>query len=74
MHPADIKASLEKKGRPCAWIARELGVTPTSVSRVIKGDLVSRRIASRIATELGVSLNRLWPGKYTSRSRLAQAA
>ncbi len=44
-----IKGSLILKGATITGIARELGVTQGAVSRVIAGDLQSKRIQKRIA-------------------------
>lgn len=79
VHPADIKASLEKCGNRPAKVARDLKVSKGHVSRVISGEATSKRIAARISAVLDLPLSVLWPGKYPAqssarRSRVKQAA
>lgn len=64
MHPEDIKALLRKKGRPPATVARDLRVSPGTVSNVIHGRHTSHRIATHIAGRLGIPVSKLWPGRY----------
>lgn len=52
------------KGSSLAQIARELGVTPTTVTIVSQGFRRSRRIEAAIAARLGVAPARLWPERY----------
>lgn len=68
MHPEDIKAAIRKKGSSQAAIARELGITPTTVNLVIYGRSTSRRVAKKIAAVSGLQTNQLWPGKYGRRA------
>jgi len=56
---------LRLKGSSLAQIARELDVTPTTVTIVCQGFRRSRRIEAAIATRLGVAPERLWPDRYT---------
>jgi lambda repressor-like predicted transcriptional regulator len=65
VHPADIKASLEKCGYRPAMVARDLKVSKGTVSRVIAGKNKSKRIAKRISEALGTPVSVLWPGKYS---------
>ena len=44
MHPEDIKALLRKRGMTQAKLARELGVSKTTVGYVIAGRTLSRRL------------------------------
>jgi len=60
MHPADIKAELEKKNVTAAAIADELGVSRTAVSNVIKGTTRSDRIRKHIAQVINKSVNSIW--------------
>jgi lambda repressor-like predicted transcriptional regulator len=53
MHPADIKATIRKKGLTQERIARQIGVTPMTVSEVINKRLVSDRVMRGIAAALG---------------------
>lgn len=64
MHPADIKAKLEKKGLSSAEIARRLGCSPNAVSLVIYNRMTSKRIAVAVSAEIGVPAYRLWPERY----------
>jgi lambda repressor-like predicted transcriptional regulator len=70
MHPADIKATLQKTGHSQVDIAKALKrgdsghVHKSAVSRVIAGSLISASIASGIAKACGVPVAQLWPGKY----------
>lgn len=61
-----IKCRLRLKGSSLAQIARDLNVTPTTVTIVSQGFRRSRRIESAIALRLGVTVDQLWPGRYTS--------
>lgn len=64
MHPADIKASLEKAGKSCAKVAKELDVLPSTVHQVIYGRCSSRKVATHISRAIGVPVSKLWPGRY----------
>jgi lambda repressor-like predicted transcriptional regulator len=69
MHPADIKAALQKKGytqtRIASLATRRRGhVHKTAVCRVIAGDLKSLQIATLIARIIELPVSQLWPGKY----------
>ena len=65
MHPEDIKALLRKRGMTQAKLARELGVSKTTVGYVIAGRTLSRRVADAVALATGLPLAKLWPGKYS---------
>lgn len=72
MHPADIQAALKKRGSSQTKIAATAKVTPAHVSYVIVGRTKSRRIANLISQATGISVDRLWPGKYiASDNRIA---
>ena len=64
MHPELIKAALRIGGVTPAALADELGVSRMSVSNVIHGRGVSKRIALRISQVIGHPLAVIWPGKY----------
>ncbi len=64
MHPADIIAALKKKGFSLTRIAREQGVTVTSISAVVHDRDRSVHLAKRIASIVGQPVNTLWPGSY----------
>lgn len=72
MHPADIKALIEKAGTNQARIASQLGVTRGAVSAVISGGAKSGRIALAISEAIGVPLIELWPKVYP-KSEFVQA-
>jgi lambda repressor-like predicted transcriptional regulator len=64
MHPADIKAALQKVRSSQAKVARELHTSETAVAHVIYGRSTSKRIAKLISKKTGLSLSQLWPGRY----------
>ena len=69
MHPADIKAALQKAGSTQAQVARSLsqGTSPLShaaIHLVINGRSRSARIAKRIAEVTGLTVSVMWPGAY----------
>jgi lambda repressor-like predicted transcriptional regulator len=67
MHPADIKAALEKAGSSQIKIAKALEVSDTSVNHVIYGRATSRRTADLIADTTGIPISTLWPNRYEER-------
>lgn len=69
MHPADIKAGLQKKGSGVSRAAVRLKVNRSSVSRVISGKDTSRRIAKHISSVIGIPVSQIWPGKYSEPSQ-----
>lgn len=71
MHPADIKAALQKRGSSQAKIAQAAKVTAAHVSYVVQGRSKSRRIANLISNATGISVDRMWPGKYDTDQRIA---
>jgi len=64
MHPEDIKASIRKADTTPAQIARELKVSKTTVTLVIRGHTKSTRIARRICELAGLDPDTAWPGRY----------
>jgi lambda repressor-like predicted transcriptional regulator len=67
MHPADIKAAIEKAGITQAELARTMkgrSVSAGAVWAVINGQSKSAEIAQHIARTLGKAVHDLWPGKY----------
>ena len=72
MHPADIKALMQKSGTSSAAIARRLKVTANAVSLVINGHAVSARIAGAIAKSVRRPVAKLWPNKYPEPARQAE--
>lgn len=59
-----VKGALHLRGVSLADIARQLGVTPTTVTVVSKGHRRSRRIENAIAQALGLSPRTVWPERY----------
>lgn len=68
MHPADIKAALEKAGSSQIKIAKALNISDTAVNHVIYGRSTSRRVADLIAQKTGLPLSQLWPGRYDNHA------
>lgn len=69
MHPADIKAAVEKAGTSQAELARTLkgrAVSAGAVWAVINGKSASAEIAHHIARAIGLPVDKLWPGKYAA--------
>lgn len=67
MHPADIKAELQKRGESCATVAADTGVSRGTVSKVVNGRERSRRVALVIAAKLGKPASSIWPGQYAAK-------
>lgn len=67
MHPADIIASLKKRGYSQSRLAAELGCCLQAVNNTILLGRASHRIATRIASITGLSLEKLWPARYAAR-------
>ena len=59
------KAELRIRGTSLAKLARELGVSGTSMSLVSMGKHRSKRIEIAIANALGQSPEKLWPERYS---------
>lgn len=74
MHPADIHAALIKSGTNQAIIADQLNVSRSAVTLVIKGNSTSKRIADAISRATGISINKLWPGRYSRQKRSTRLA
>ena len=66
-----IKYWLRLKGISLAQIARELNVTPTTVTTVSQGTSRSRRIEAAIAGHLGMGPSRLWPDRYMQAEKMS---
>ncbi|HSH71563.1 MAG TPA: helix-turn-helix domain-containing protein [Methylophilaceae bacterium] len=74
MHPADINAALQKAKKSQAAIARSLVVSHNAVSLVIHNRTKSTRIAKAISRATGISIHKLWPGRYAKDDELKNAA
>ena len=59
-----IKYRLRVAGYSFSDLARELSITPKSVSSVCQGLGRSKRVEALIAEKLGESPNDLWPERY----------
>lgn len=64
MTPLEIKEALHRKGLNQAAIARAVGVTQASVSDVVNGWTVSRKIHEAIAEAIGIDIRKIWPDLY----------
>lgn len=59
-----IKSRLRLAGSSLAKVAKELGLSPTTVTIVSQGMRRSRRVESAISAKLGIPAATLWPEKY----------
>jgi lambda repressor-like predicted transcriptional regulator len=59
-----IKWLLERRGTSLSQIARDLSVSPSTVTRVSKGLVRSRRIEEAIAAAATFTPAQLWPAHY----------
>lgn len=64
MHHEQIKAHIRMGGTTPAQIARELGVSPSTVYVVMQGKGKSLRIAKRICEVTNKLAAEVWPGSY----------
>ncbi len=64
MHPADIAASLKKKGKTQKAIAKELGLSHVTVAAIIQGRSHSYKVANYISAIIGFPLDVIWPNSY----------
>ncbi|SPD73784.1 conserved hypothetical protein [uncultured Desulfobacterium sp.] len=64
MDPLDIKHAIERAGSSQSEIARERGVTPAMVNRVIWNGDVSDHIRRAIARRIGRPVEDIWPAYY----------
>lgn len=67
-----IKMRLHLAGSSLSQVARELGVTATTVSSVSQGLHRSHRIEALIAATLKTTPERLWPDRYPAVSKHRQ--
>ncbi|MGI1671980.1 MAG: helix-turn-helix domain-containing protein [Neptuniibacter sp.] len=73
MHWADIIAALQRKGVTLTAIALSEDVEVSAVSNVIKGKIKSHRIAYAIAAATDIPTDKMWPGKYLTKSAYKEA-
>lgn len=74
MHPADIKAALEKKNSSMSTVARDLRLSNSTIRLVVYGFGKSRRVAAHISKVVGIPVSQLWPGVYAERAARRKAA
>lgn len=74
MHPADIKASLEKAGFTQADLARHHHVSNVAVYLVINGKSRSSKIEKTIAAVIQRHPCDIWPNWYASTQKQGVAA
>lgn len=60
----EIQDALARVGLNQAAIARDLGLTPITVSYVVSGKSTSRRVHQAIAEAIGRDVKEIWPTKY----------
>ncbi|MGL4575711.1 MAG: helix-turn-helix domain-containing protein [Burkholderiaceae bacterium] len=69
MRHAKIQFALKTLHRSFSDIARELGVTATSVASVSRREMRSARIESAIASAIGLGLDSVFPEWYAAGAR-----
>lgn len=77
MHAEEIKAALRMAGVTASQIADDLGVTPQTVSGVIRGKTTSSKIANRISEVIGKPKDEIWepqPLLRRTKEQLRQTA
>ena len=62
--PKQIRMELLKKGVEQAAIARDLGVAPATIYKVIEGLSASDRVRRAIAEAIGQPVAMIWPSVY----------
>lgn len=68
MNPIEIKIALMHAGVTQAEIARQCGVTPTQVHRVIFKGTVSDHVRRAIAKTIGKDVKTIWPEYYSRKA------
>lgn len=63
MHPADVKAALEKRNLTLSDIARQLGISRNAVRQALY-PLRSERVEKAIAEALELPLHVVFPDRY----------
>ena len=53
--------TLREKGLSCRTLATELGIHPSSVTRVVNGDTASLRVAEHVSSRCKVKLAVMFP-------------
>jgi lambda repressor-like predicted transcriptional regulator len=68
MHPADIKAALQKAGYTQTRLAKEIGRSPYHVCIVIQGNRVSDYVQRQIARAIGLAPEKVFPDRYKKQA------
>lgn len=68
MHPADIKAALQKAGYTQTRFAKEIGRSPFHVCIVIQGNRVSDYVQRELAKAIGLPVEKVFPERYKKRA------
>ena len=72
MHPADIKAEIEKAGLTQMDLARSTRVSHPTIHLVIYGKSRSKKVETAIAKVIGKPLTAIWPKWYaTAKDQVA---
>lgn len=71
MKPPFIKAELQSLGYKYDDIAETLGISNKTVSRVIRGNIASRRVADEIARLTGRPVSTLFGKRYNYKPKKA---
>ncbi len=69
MHPEKIKAAIRMAGDTPSNIARRLGLSRSTVSKVIHGEGVSARVRAEIAALLRKPVASVWAAKRSGKDR-----
>lgn len=64
MSPTEIRVEMLRHDVNQAAIARQVGVSKTTVMRVIDNLTVSKKVREAIAEAIGIPLERIWPSTY----------
>ena len=57
-----LRELLAEHGTPQAWLARKAGISATTMSEIVRGEVVpSLGTARKIAKALGKSIEEIWP-------------
>ena len=64
MTPSEIRYHMREAGITQSGVARELGVSVSSVHNVVNGTSTSYKIQSYIADQIGAEIYDIWP-KYS---------
>lgn len=71
MHPADIQARLKKKGITQSALAKEIGVSPITVSDIVLKKRISHRVMIKIAEAIDKHPINVFPEYYAHPAKRA---